>query len=118
MKKKREPKSAKDILMNNDFIARIEHTNRYVSTEHQDYGLRLATNLNDLNHRALYIKLAKDVPRSKIESAASFALDYPDMKGKNKGRLFMWKLSQIAEIKLPRRKLKRKRSNQNQINLL
>lgn len=108
----REPKSAKDILMSQDFLARIDNTAKYVSKEFQDYGLRLATNLNDVSHKTLYIKLAKDLPRSKMEQAAQFALDYPNVR--NRGKIFMWKLAQICKIKMsslrkmPKPKLKPK----------
>ena len=103
MQPKREPKSAKDILTSHDFLGRIQHSAKYISKEFQDYGLRLATNLGDLQHKALYIKLAKEVPRNKLEAAASFALDYPT-SGKNKGKIFMWKLRQICKFRFPAKK--------------
>ncbi len=110
MKKEREVKSAKEILMSNDFLSRIDNTAKYVSKEFQDYGLRLATNLGDIKHKALYIRLAKEVPRGKMDAAAQFALDYP--KVRNRGRIFMWKLSQITKLNLPKRKKKEKKKSQ------
>ncbi|MFH1547079.1 MAG: hypothetical protein ABIC57_01180 [bacterium] len=68
---------------------------KYVTTEFQDYGYRLAIRLNDLPHKALYIKLAKNEPRALIENALSFAADYP--KAKNKAKIFMWKLKELKD---------------------
>jgi hypothetical protein len=66
---------------------------KYVTTEFQDYGYRLALKLNDLEHKALYIKLAKKEPRALLEEALSFAIDYPEAR--NKARIFMWKLKDL-----------------------
>ena len=71
--------------------------NKYIHREFQDYGYQLAERLGDLSHKALYIKLAKSYPRSVLESAYSFVADYP--KAQSKGKLFMWKLKQLREIK-------------------
>lgn len=92
---KREPQSAKDILLKNDFITRFSEPQKYISTEHQDYGMRLAHALNDIPHKALYIKLAKEVPRALLKAAESFSLDYP--KAINKGKIFMWKLAGVCK---------------------
>lgn len=67
---------------------------QYISQEFQDFGYRLAVRLNDLTRKALYIKLAKSMPRALIEDAAAFATDYPNAK--NKGKLFMWKLNELV----------------------
>lgn len=115
--KKRQVKSAKDILMSQDFLGRLDKTAKYVSTEFQDFGLRLATNLNDMQHKALYIKLAKEVPRSKLNQAAQFALDYPNTK--NKGKIFMWKLNQLCKFKFYKQKKSAKKSRQtSQLDLI
>lgn len=78
-----------------DLLAKYEpKTNgKYISQEFQDYGYRLAMDLNDSIHKALYIKLAKTVPRAILEQARSFVIDAPNVK--NKGKLFMWKLAEI-----------------------
>lgn len=65
---------------------------RYVSREFQHFGVYLAEELNDYKHTGLYIKLAKTVHRSILEKALSFV---SDSGAKNKGALFMWKLSQL-----------------------
>lgn len=64
--------------------------NKYVSREFQDYGYRLAEELNDLKHKALYIKLAKELPRWLLEEARNFVKDASSVR--NKARLFMWRV--------------------------
>ena len=66
--------------------------NKYDSREYQDYGYRLAVELGDLKHKALYIKLAKTVDRSILESCRQFVID---SNADSKGALFMWKLQQL-----------------------
>ena len=61
--------------------------------EYQAFGNRLAEELGDEKHRALYIKLAKNEDRWLLEKAREFVLGSPDAK--TKGRLFMWKLTQL-----------------------
>ena len=67
---------------------------KYVSREFQTFGLKLAEELDDYKHRSLYMKLAKTVHRSILERALSFAVD---SNAKNKGALFMWKLSALRK---------------------
>lgn len=67
---------------------------KYVSREFQTFGLYLAEKLNDSKHTGLYIKLAKTVHRSILEKALSFVVD---SKAKNKGALFMWKLTELRK---------------------
>ena len=67
----------------------------YIKHEFQDYGYRLAQELNDLKHKALYIKLAKQEKRTLLEKARVFAADYYDAK--SKAKVFMWKLKEIKE---------------------
>ncbi len=70
--------------------------NRYVTREYQDYGYRLAAELTDLKHKALYIKLAKTVDRAVLEACRRFVID---SNATNKGALFMWKLTQSSKSK-------------------
>lgn len=88
-------KSVKDLLKQQQDL--FSGKGKYVTTEFQDYGYRIAIRLNDLPHKALYIKLAKNEPRSLIENALSFASDYPNAK--NKARIFMWKLKELKSAK-------------------
>jgi hypothetical protein len=78
---------------------------KYFSREFQDYGYRLAVDLNDLAHKALYIRMAKTVPRSILEQARQFAVDADHAK--SKGRLFMWKVGELKKLSvLPSQKPK------------
>ncbi len=79
-----------------DILAKYEakKDTKYISQEFQDFGYRLAVDLNDMAHKSLYIKMAKSVPRSILEQARAFAVDADHAK--SKGRLFMWK---VAELK-------------------
>jgi hypothetical protein len=63
--------------------------------EHQAYGNRLADELNDPNHRSLYIKLAKTTDRNLLETARLFALS--NEKNPTKGKIFMWKLKELKK---------------------
>jgi len=70
-------------------------TDKYVSREFQKYAYELAKELDDLPHKSLYMRLAKNTPRGLMESARSFVKDATNAK--SKGRLFMWKLKQLKE---------------------
>jgi len=61
--------------------------------EFQAYGNRLAEELRDMKHRALYIKLAKTVDRDLLEKAREHCLS--SERAVTKGKLFMWKLTQL-----------------------
>lgn len=70
----------------------LEDSGGYITKEFQDYGYRLAVALDDLPHKALYIKMAKEVPRGQLESALSYVTDAASVK--SKAKLFMWRLRQ------------------------
>lgn len=77
---------------------------KYISREFQKYGYDLATELGELKRVSLYIKLAKETPRALIEKARSFVKDAPNVQ--SRGRLFMWKLSELKkQTKLPYKKV-------------
>lgn len=65
---------------------------KYISREFQKYGIYLAETLDDYKHKALYIRLAKTVPRAILEKALTFV---KDAHANNKGRLFMWKMKEL-----------------------
>ena len=65
---------------------------KYISREFQSYGIYLAEELGDYKHKALYIRLAKTVPRAILEKALTFT---KDANAKSKGRLFMWKMKKL-----------------------
>jgi len=70
---------------------------KYISQEFQDYGYRLAVDLEDLVHKALYIRFAKTIDRSILERARSFAVDA--YTAKSRAKLFMWKLKELRSKK-------------------
>ncbi len=70
---------------------------KYISREFQKYGYDLAKELNDLKHKALYIKLAKETPRQLLEQVRNFVKDAG--KVRSRGRLFMWKLSELRKAR-------------------
>jgi len=65
----------------------------YVTQEYQSYGAWLANALDDKKRMSMYIKWAKEKPRSLLESAYRFTADYPDAR--DKSRLFMWKIKEL-----------------------
>ncbi len=68
--------------------------NKYVSQEFQSFGCHIAAALDDQPHTALYIKLAKQLPRAILERSLSFV---SDANARNKAKLFMWKLNQLKK---------------------
>jgi len=88
-----KPKKVKDILNSPAFMAQREKSARYVHHEFQDYAYRLASDLGDIGHKTIYMRLAKNENRVMLEQAAAFALGY--FKETNKGKIFMWKLQQL-----------------------
>ncbi len=87
-------------ISSNDFARlkkKMDKPDKNVSREFQIYGYELAQKLNDMTHKSLYIKLAKEKPRGLLERALQFVLDYPNAK--SKGRLFMYKLKELETQK-------------------
>jgi hypothetical protein len=83
---------------------KLDDTDKYVSREFQKYAYDLAEELGDMDHKSLYMKLAKETPRGLMESARSFVKDAQNAR--SKGRLFMWKLQQLkkeAETKIEKK---------------
>lgn len=66
-----------------------------LSKEFQVYGVFLAESLQDTKHYSLYIKLAKELPRSMLEDALSYTKGY--YSAKNKAKIFMWRLQQLRK---------------------
>lgn len=85
-------RSVRDILSGFDW-----DEDKYISREFQKYGYELAEELNDLKHKALYIKLAKELPRAILEEARNFVKDASNVK--NPAKLFMWRLTQLKKEK-------------------
>lgn len=79
-----------------DILNRFDkEKDKYISREFQMYAYDLAEALGDMAHKSLYMKLAKETPRTLLENAKNFVKDA--YKVDNKGRLFMWKLSQLKK---------------------
>jgi hypothetical protein len=76
---------------------KFDDTDKYVSREFQKYAYDLAEELGDMVHKSLYMKLAKETPRILLERARSFVKDAQNAR--SKGRLFMWKLSELKKLK-------------------
>lgn len=90
-----KPKSEPTLLA--DILKKFEgrRDGKYISQEFQDFGYRLAVDLGDMAHKALYIRMAKTVPRAILENARTFVVDAPNVK--NKGKLFMWKVGDLKK---------------------
>lgn len=73
----------------------LEDAGGYITREFQDYGYRLALALDDLPHKSLYIKMAKEIPRGLLERALSYVSDAAAVK--SKAKLFMWRLRQLQQ---------------------
>lgn len=73
----------------------VKESKGYVSREFQDFGYRLAVNLDDMPHKALYIKMAKEEDRGLLERALSFVSDAESAR--SKAKLFMWKFREIKK---------------------
>lgn len=71
---------------------------KYISREFQAYGIYLAETLGDYKHKALYIRLAKTVPRAVLEKALSFV---KDAQANSKPKLFMWKMKELKKGMAP-----------------
>lgn len=66
----------------------------YITREFQDFGYRLAMELDDPKHKSLYIKMARDIDRGILTRALSFVAD---AHAKSRAKLFMWKVKQLKE---------------------
>lgn len=81
-------KSLSEVLKEKELKA--DKRNTY---EFQAFGNRLAEELNDSEHRTLYIKLAKKEDRNLLEQARDFVTGQKHIS--KKGKLFMWKLQEL-----------------------
>lgn len=75
----------------------LEDKGGYITQEFQDYGYRLAVELDDFKHKSLYIKMAKEIERGVLDDALSFVKDAQGAK--SKARLFMWKVGTLTQKK-------------------
>ena len=74
---------------------RFKDRPKNIAHEFQMYGVFLAEVLDDTKHYSLYIKLAKELPRSLLEEALNFTKEY--YGAKSKAKIFMWRLTQLRK---------------------
>ncbi|MEP7103406.1 MAG: hypothetical protein ABI721_01705 [Candidatus Dojkabacteria bacterium] len=95
--------TSKDILSKYNLL-KPEEAKKHARHEFQAFAYKLAADLNDLVNLKLYMRIARNLERSLVERAYSFAIDSTT---ENKGKAFMWKLKNL------RLELQRYRDNQN-----
>lgn len=95
------------VMVDYDWDFGGKNKRRYISREFQDFGYRMALELNDLKNVSLYMRLAKTVDRSILEACLSFVKDANNVKSKS--RLFLWKMKQIKQGKEPDVKKKKEK---------
>ena len=76
---------------------KLQDKGGYITQEFQDFGYRLAVELDDLERTSLYMRLAKRESRGMLERALGFVKDAANAK--SKARLFMWKFAQLKKDK-------------------
>lgn len=67
-----------------------------IAYEFQDYGVRLAKDLNDPRRKSFYIKMAKEFPRNLLERAKDYAVGYS--QARSKAKIFMWFLKENSGV--------------------
>ncbi|MCA9381434.1 class I SAM-dependent methyltransferase [Candidatus Dojkabacteria bacterium] len=91
--------TAKQILLGYDITSPTDEKGksyRGTAFEFQDYAYRLACDLNDLEHLAIYMRLTKQYPRHLLDRTYESIADINEF---NKGKLFMWKFKKVrAEL--------------------
>lgn len=111
-KKKKKIASSRDILLSQDWLVRREKSAKYVTKEYQEFGLMLASKLDDQDRISMYIKFAKNEDRAILLKALSFTDDYP--KARNKAKIFLWKLKELRQ----ERKEKEKKEGEKQLSII
>jgi hypothetical protein len=91
-----KPESSMQSLSDLIKLRATKPINKYVSREYQDYGYRLAMDLDDESHKSLYIRMAKTIDRGILEQARTFVID---SNAFSRAKLFMWKVKQIKDQK-------------------
>lgn len=81
---------------------------RYISREFQKYAYDLALELGDLEHRSLYMRLAKTTPRALLEQARYYVKESGTTR--TPGKLFMWKLAQLRKEHKAKQEVKKESS--------
>ncbi len=91
-----KPQNISSLLSKNNisFLEKIEKQSKYVKHTFQSLGIELAERLNDVEHKAIYMRFAKKYNEGILRAALSYALDYP-LKHGSRAKIFMWKLKQL-----------------------
>jgi len=76
---------------------KLQDKGGYITQEFQDFGYRMAVELDDIERTSLYMRLAKRESRGILERALGFVKDAANAKSKS--RLFMWKFAQLKKEK-------------------
>jgi len=105
--KRKDEKDQEELFDTSEFVTSKYISGKkkgYVTQEYQSYGAWLSNALDDPKRMSMYIKWAKEKPRSVLESAYRFTADYPNAK--DKSRLFMWKVKDLEEQTKEKKKKK------------
>ena len=86
-------KKLSDIL--SDRLNKISGTPVYAKHEWQDFGVRVAKELDDEKRTSMYIKFAKEYGQEILEESLDFVKESKNVKSKTK--LFLWKFKQLRE---------------------
>jgi hypothetical protein len=78
----------------------------YISREFQSFAMHLSEKLDDVKHKSLYMRLARDLPRPVLEKALRFVVD---SNARNRAALFMWKLKDLNAFPEKAAKVTKKR---------
>ena len=111
--KKKNKKKSPGLTAISDVFAKYKLKDKggYITQEFQDFGYRMAIELEDTKRISLYMRLAKRESRGMLEKALSFI---SDANARNKAALFMWKLKQLKEEK---KKLEKKEDKGKEKNI-
>lgn len=85
-------KSIAEVLKNIE----AKDSGKYLKHEWQLYGYRLATWLGDEDRMSMYMKLAKNEDRGKLQDSWDFV---KESNARSRPKLFLWKLSQLKKGK-------------------
>ncbi len=78
-----------------DRLSKITDKPVYAKHEWQDFGVRVAKELNDEARTSMYIKFAKEYGQEILEESLDFVKESKNVKSKPK--LFLWKFKQLKE---------------------
>lgn len=85
--------TAKELLASYNVLD-TEKSQKHAHHEFQAFAYRLAHDLRDMENLKIYMRLARNVERSLMERAYSYALD---ANTDNKGKVFFWKVKELRK---------------------